>query len=248
MTYSLLLEALDPKPDRKALEEITVNVSSIARADSGGILKDWFGIVSSGLLITEAQAFQSALRNLGIETDIVPDMDIPALHEDFRCHLIELSEESIILTTAMNRRQERRRSELVFVAAGVVNRTRMVANYEVQTEVRRYKGARYDVKVDKLVSKCVEKTHFRIDLFFSTSPHRVSLEMDKDSVITFGGRPLRMKNTTELTVLMCDLHSLLPLDRQNLALRQLSTEPLYPSLHGYEEEIRWMFYRLGARG
>lgn len=248
MTFSLLLHALDPRPDRKALEAITVNVPGIARADSGGILSDWFGIVTYGLSIQDAHAFQTGLRTLGCETDIIPDSDIPALHSDFRCHIIDLDPENITLTTAMNRRQQRNRSELVFAAAGVVERARQESDYELQTEVRYIEGGAYTVNVPKRVSKTVEKDYFRIDLFFSSAPHRVSLEMDKDSVITYGSRPIRLKNRTELTVLMCDLQTLLPPDRQNLALRKLSTEPLYPSLHGYEEEIRWMFYRLGAKG
>ena len=72
--------------------------------------------------------------------------------------------------------------------------------------------------------------------------------MDKDSVITYGGRPIRMKNRTELTVLLVDLGSLLPPERMNRGLRELSTEALYPSLQAYEEEIRWAFCRLGAKG
>lgn len=248
MNYSLVLHALEPKPDRKALEQITDNVPSIARADAAGILWGWFGIVSSGLPIEDAQAFQAVLRTLGCETDIVPDGEIPSLHHDFRCHLIDLTAESIILTTAMNRRQVRGRDEFVFAAAGIVERERPVSDYEMQTEVRRAQGVRYVVKVDKLVTKTVEKDYFRIDLFFSHEPHRISLEMDKDSVITYGSRPLRMKNRTELTVLLADLKSLLPPDRMNRGLRELSTETLYPSLQTYEEEIRWSFYRLGAKG
>lgn len=247
MTFSLLLHTLDPKPDRKTLEELTVSVPAIARADAGGLLRDWFGIVASGLSIQDAHSFQTNLRKVGCETDLVPDSEIPALHSDFRCHIIDLDAETITLTTAMNRRQQRNRSELVFAAAGVVERARRETNYELQTEVRYTRNGAYHVPVQKRVSNTVEKDHFRIDLFFSFAPHRISLEMDSDSVITYGGRALRLKNTAELTVLMCDLQSLLPPDRQNLALRTLSTKPIYPSLHGYEEEIRWMFYRLGAK-
>ncbi len=248
MNFSLLLHSLEPKPDRKALEEITVDVPSVARADAAGILRGWFGIVSSGLSIEDATAFQAGLRTLGCETDIVLDGDIPSLHQDFRCHLIDLTAESIILTTAMNRRQERGRGEFVFAAAGVVERERPVSDYEMQTQVRYIEGAAYTTQVPTRVSKTVEKDYFRIDLFFSHAPHRISLEMDKDSVITYGGRPLRMKNRTELTVLLVDLASLMPPERMNQCLRELSTETPYPSLQAYEEEIRWAFHRLGAKG
>lgn len=248
MNFSLLLHALEPKPDRKALEEITVNVPSVARADAAGILRGWFGIVSSGLSIEDATAFQAGLRTLGCETDIVADGDIPSLHQDFRCHLIDLSGESIILTNAMNRRQERRRDEFVFAAAGIVERERPVSDYEMQTEVRYTQNGAYTYQVPTRVTKFVEKDFFRIDLFFSRKPHRISLEMDKDSLITYGGRPIRMKNRTELAVLLADLKSLLPPERMNRCLRELSTEPSYPSLQTYEEEIRWAFHRLGAKG
>ena len=252
MTFSLLLHALGPKPDRKALEEITVNVPAIARADSGGLLSDWFGIVTSGLSIQDAHAFQNGLRTLGCETDIVPDSDIPALHADFRCHLIDLDGENITLTTAMNRSQVRARHELVFAAAGVVDRDRFITEYRPSGNILDHiadsmtpnapeAGTNLKVRIE-------EFSHFRIDLFFSKAPHRISLEMKSDSVITYGGRPIGLKNTTELTVLMCDLQTLLPPSRQNLALRTLSTAPLYPSLHAYEEEVRWMFHRLGAKG
>lgn len=248
MSFSLLLHALEPKPDRKALEEITVDVAPIARADAAGILRGWFGIVSSGLSLEDAQAFQAGLRTLGCETDIVPDGDIPSLHKDFRCHLIDLTAETLILTNAMNRRQERGRDEFVFAAAGIVERERPVSDYEMQTEVRYIEGAAYTTQMPTRVTKFVEKDYFRIDLFFSREPHRISLEMDRDSVIAYGGRPIRMKNRTELTVLLADLGSLLPPERMNRGLRELSTETLYPSLQTYEEEIRWSFHRLGAKG
>jgi hypothetical protein len=32
------------------------------------------------------------------------------------------------------------------------------------------------------------------------------------------------------------------------SLRELSTTDIYPSMRAYEEEIRWAFYRLGAKG
>ncbi len=247
MSHSLLLHSLEPKPTRQELEEISAKVPSIARADCAQILNDWFGIVTSGLPFDDARSFQDALRAKGIATDVVADLDIPALHPDFRCQRIDLDASSITLTTAMNRRQVRGRSELVFVAAGFVERERMTAKSELQIET--HGGSRtYDVPVVKNVWSFEEKTYFRIDLFFTNDPHRVSLEIEKDTVMFHGEHPLRMKNTTGLTVLMCDLQTLIPPDRTNRGLRELSTETLYPSMHAYEEELRWAFYRLGAKG
>ncbi|MGJ8634966.1 MAG: hypothetical protein ACSHX7_13700 [Luteolibacter sp.] len=248
MTFSLLLHALEPKPTRQELEEISVNVRSIARADCAFMAEDWFGIVRSGLTIEEAALFQRGLRGKGMETDIVPDADIPALHHDFRCQRIDLSPQEITLTTALNRRQVRPMDELVFIAAGIVDRQRPVTKPELFQEVKHTTRGSYISTSPKNVQRMEEKRYFRIDLFFSSEPFRVSLEMGKDTVIAYGERLLRMKNTVELTVLLIDLQGLLPSERANRGICDLSTEALYPSLHAYEEEIRWSFYRLGARG
>ena len=248
MSFSLLLRTLEPKPDRKTLEEITVSVPSIARADAAGILRGWFGIVASRLSLEDARAFQNGLAGKGIAAEVVADIDIPALHQDFRCQRIDLDEASINLTTAMNRRQVRDRGKLVFAAAGFVERERMVTKSELQIETRGGTRGSYNVPVFKNVTSFEEKTCFRIDLFFTDDPHRVSLEIEKDTVMFHGDRPLRLKNTTGLIVLMCDLQAFIPPERMNLGLRELSTETLYPSLQTYEEEIRWAFHRLGAKG
>jgi hypothetical protein len=248
LSFSLLLHALDPKPTRQELEEISAQVPSVARADAAAILRGWFGIVASRLPLEDARAFQSGLAGKGIAADIVPDRDIPALHHDFRCQRIDLDDSSITLTTAMNRRLVRARGELVFVAAGFVERERMVTKSELQIETRGSARGTYNVPVFKNVRSFEEKTCFRIDLFFTNEPHRVSLEIEKDTVMFHGDHHLRLKHTTGLTVLMCDLQALIPPERMNRGLCELSTQTLYPSLQTYEEEIRWAFHRLGAKG
>lgn len=248
MKYSLLLHALDPKPTRQELEEISANVPSVARADCTYLLNDWFGIVASGLPLEEAQAFQAGLRGKGIASDVVEDREIPSLHHDFRCQRIDLHGSAITLTTAMNRRQDRDKAELVFVAAGFVNREKSSSTIVTDTELRWTADfVPYTTKVTRSAMKFEEKRYFRIDLFFSAEPHRVSLEIDKETVCLFGDRPIRLKNTTELLVLLVDLQSLLPPERMNSTLRDLALDRIHPTMHAYEEEIRWAFYRLGAK-
>lgn len=246
MSYSLVLHSLDSKPDRRALEEITVKVPSIARADAAGLLNDWYGIVCSNLPLRDAQAFQAGLRSLGCEADIVPDNQIPALHHDFRCQRLDIDGETIALTTAMNRRQVRNRKDLVFISAGLIDRERVGTIFETGPELRYSKYGAYISQVERRVMKIEEKRFFRIDLFFGSAPHRISFEMDKETIIRYGERAIRMKNTLDLTVLMVDLQALLPRERMNRNLREISTQAVYPSIHAYEEELRWEFYRLGA--
>ena len=248
MTYSLLLHALEPKPTRQELEEISVHVRSVARADCALMAEDWFGIVRSGLSIEDAALLQRGLRGKGLESDIIPDVDVPALHHDFRCQRIDLSRREVSLTTALNRKQTRPVEELVFVAAGMVDKQRPVSKSELIREVMPSGQGHYVTTSAKTVQRMEEKRYFRIDLFFSSEPFRVSLEMDKETIIRYGERVLRMKNTVELTVLLVDLQSMMPTERVNRGIREVTTQTLYPTFHAYEEEIRWSFYRLGARG
>jgi len=249
MTYSLLLHALEPKPTRQELEEISVKVPSIARADCAYLLNDWYGIVASNIPLEDARAFQAGFRLKGIESDVVEDRDIPALHHDFRCQRIDLDGPAITLTTAMNRRQVRDKGELVFAAAGFVDRQKAGRQTVTDTELRWTADfVPYTKKVTRSAMKFEERRYFRIDLFFSTESHRVSLEIDKETVCLYGERPLRLKNTTELLVLLVDIQSLLPPERMNSTLRDLSMDHIHSSMHAYEEEIRWAFFRLGAKG
>lgn len=248
MKYCLLLHSLDPRPTRQQLEEISVNVPSVARADCAFLADDWFGIVISDLLISDAEAFQAGLHGLGIGTDIITDAEIPTLHHDFRCQRIDISKDEIILSTAMGRKHPRKRSDLVFIAAGIVDREKAGSTTEMQPQVRYSKYGAYTTQVEKSVLKIEEKRFFRIDLFFGTDPHRISLEIDKETVCFYGERPIRMKDTLDLTVLMVDLQGLLPSERMNRSLRELSLKEIYPRMRAYEEEMRWAFYRLGAKG
>ena len=101
---------------------------------------------------------------------------------------------------------------------------------------------------DRNVLRIEEKRFFRIDFFFSSEPCRVSLEIEKETVFFYGDRSIRMKNKLDLTVLMVDLQALLPPERMNRSLRELSLTQVYPRMRAYEEELRWAFYRLGAQG
>jgi hypothetical protein len=247
-TYSVLLKSLQPQLGRQELEEISVKIPSIARADCARISAEWFGILISGISFEDATAFQEGLRAKGCETDVVIDHEVPALHHDFRCQRLDLEKNAVVLTSSMGRRLVRPRQELVFVSCGFLDKSRLVSKTELQIETRHTGRGSYSIPVQKTVRKEEEKSFFRVDFFFASEPRRVSLETSEESVMFYGERLLRLRNTTEILVLMVDLQSLLPPERMNRGLRELSTGKLYPSQNAYHEELRWSFHRLGARG
>lgn len=221
MSFSLLLHSLDPKPSRRELEEISVKVPSIARADCPGLVEDWFGIVASNLQMSDAMAFQAALKVRGYQTDVVPDFEIPALHSDFRCQRITFEDNAVLLNDAMGKLFYRTKNELVFIAAGLIGNARPRRDSD-------------------------EDICFRMDLFFSTPPHRISLEAREDSVLFYQGKLIRLRHKEDLAALMMKARAMLPEERLNHSLCNLSIASPYPSMHAYEEELRWAFYRLGA--
>lgn len=249
MTFSVVSENLDQRLSRRALEDAIKNVSSLTRADCVFINEDWFGIIASDLELTDAAEFQRGLRAHGCETSLVPDSDIPALHNDFRCKYIDFNEDTLNLRTAMNRPYPRKIHELVFIAAGSISRERMVSRMVspdpiLQAPVnymRHHSRPREVAKIEK-------QTNFRIDLFFSNDPFRISLELNDQNVIIHAGQAIRMRNTEGLMGLLSKLKALIPAERMNRGLQTMTMETIYPSFPAYQEELRWMFYRLGARG
>lgn len=246
MSFSLLLHKIEHPPTRQMLEEISLKVPGIAKADCAGFLEHWCGIVASNLELHDAQAFQAALRSAGYETDIVLDRDIPALHSDYRCQRIAVTDQLIMLTDAMGKSRDKPRHELVFASAGTIERQTLVTKFKAELETPDTAHGDYMALVERRFKQAINKTFFRIDLFFTHEPNRISIEIDSDTVFFYGDLPMRLKNTLNLKILMTDLSCLLPPDRMNTSLRERSLDHIYSSMNAYEEEIRWAFYRLGA--
>lgn len=247
MSFSLLLHHIDHPPSRQILEDISLNVPGVAKADCVGFLEHWLGIVASNLELNDAQAFQSALRSAGYETDIVLDRDIPVLHSDYRCQRIAITDQLLLLTDAMGRSRNKPRNELVFASAGIVERQTLVTKFRVEIETRYSSHGNYSVPVENRFRKAVDKSVFRIDLFFTHEPNRISIEIDSESVFFYSDILMRLRDTLNLKILMTDLSFLLPAERMNTSLRERSLDHTYSSMNAYEEEIRWAFYRLGAK-
>ena len=110
---SLLLKDLDRPIPREVLEEASVSVPSIARADAARIKEhQQGGILVSHLPRPEALAFQRALAKLGHDTEVVADRDMPKLHDSRQVQRIGLRGESLVLTDGMGRERVRAVADL----------------------------------------------------------------------------------------------------------------------------------------
>jgi hypothetical protein len=232
-TYSLLQVSLDQTIDRDALEDASVVVPSVARADCASMQRDLFGVLVSHLPLEEARIFQAELKRRGFPTDVVADHDLPTLHEAFTIQRIELQGNVLCFTDTVGRVQTRPREGLVFVAGGFLT----------QNRIKHSLIAMGDADMDRPEQQ-TSSPEFRLDFFFWSAPHRLRASISAESMMFFQQRPMRLRDTALLLGAMMDLQELLPRERVGAGLRRPDTKIFYPSLKSYEEEIRWHFYRL----
>ena len=247
-TYSLLQVSLDQTIDRESLEEASVVIPSVARADCAHLQRDLFGIVVSNLPFEEAKAFQAELKRRGFPTDVVADDELPVLHEAFTIQRIELKRESLLFTDTMGREQTRTLDDLAFVAGGFLTREKMKVEKFVSLETKRSPEGTYPEFVTHRETTFEKVPEFRLDFFFWSASNRLRASVSAESTVFFQGRPLRLRDTALLLGAMMDLQELRPAERVGAGLRRSDTTTFYPSLRSYEEEIRWHFHRLTPRG
>ena len=241
-TYSLLQVSLDQTIDRATLEEASDVVKSVARADCAHMQRDLFGIVVSNLPLDEAQAFQAELKRRGFPTDVVADDELPALHEPFTIQRIDINKDSLVFTDTMGKAKTRAIPDLVFVAGGFLTRSKMKSVLVMESDSARGPQARQPVLEQQ--HRFEDVPEFRLDFFFWSAPNRLRASVSSESVMFFRGRPMRLRDTVLLRGAMMDLQELLPPERVGAGLKRSDTKNFYPSLHSYEEEIRWHFHRL----
>ncbi len=242
-TFSLLLESPDQEIDRTSLEDASVSVRSIARADCARLHREMNGILVSGLDQGDAEAFHRALLTRNFPTRVVADADIPTLHQGFQIQSITIREEVLLLTDSMGRERVKPISDLVFIASGFVNRL------EVRSETKHfidYSGPRGGAPSVVTERELIEENQsaFRMDFFFWSDPHRLQWVLAEDSAIFHQGRPIRLRNTEALLRVSQSMAALLPPERLSIDACTPGHTRIHPNLRSYENGIRWHFHRL----
>lgn len=246
-SFSLLQSLLRQSISREALEAASADVPSVALADCAGIQRNLFGIVVSGLPFDEATAFQSALKRHNFSTEVAEDSVIPVLHEAFTVQRVAISDGGLTFTDAMGRSQSRPLDELVFVAGGFLTRERLKSMIVLESgNPRTQRESQHKVR-QETVHRLEPLLEFRLDFFFSSAQHRLRAVVSAENTLFFRERPLRLRDTALLLGAMMDLAELLPPDRVGEGLKQTDTGTYYPSLRGYEDEIRWHFHGFRTR-
>lgn len=237
-TYSLLQLSLDQTISREDLEDASAVARSVARADCARIQRELFGILISALPFDEAMAFQAELQRRGFPTEVVPDDEIPLLHEPFGIQRFSENGDVLQFSDSLGRIQTRPLADLVFLAGGHVERARM----KVIESQRVDYSTRGMPSMESRRSVVQESEgEFYLDFFFWTEPNRLRLALTRTSTIFYQNQPLRLRDADTLRTVASSLRNLLPPERRNGGISHGTT---YPSSLCYEEEIRWHFHRL----
>ncbi|MES2919922.1 MAG: hypothetical protein V4819_00095 [Verrucomicrobiota bacterium] len=243
-TYSLLQVSQDQTIDRSSLEDASVVVRSVARGDCARLHRELFGILISGLAREDAEIFQAELKRRDFPTDVVADQDLPQLHEPFTVQRFEVKGDVLLFTDFMGRIQTRPSTDLVFLAGGFLTQVEIKTDWEMHVKgPRSTRGGAPTIEIEKHRWE-EDELEFRLDFFFWAAPNRVRLALTGSTAIFYQGQPLRLRHPDGLLRMMTDLLKLLPKERVTAGLRRDDARPYYPSVHCYEEEIRWHFYHL----
>jgi hypothetical protein len=242
-TFSLLQLSLDQKIERRAFEDASMAVASLSRADCAMLYRDLYGIVVSDLPEDEALAFQTELAQRDFPTVVVPDSELPLLDESFQVHDIVLREGNLEFTDSMGHQRIRPVGELEFLAAGFVSRLHFKNEWHqhLDSGIDSNGAARLVTEHERHEESEIE---FRLDFFFSTAPERQHAALGMDSLMTFQGFPLLLREKAALIEMASAMADLLPSGRVNTFLREPGNHPHYPTFHGYKEEIGWFLHGL----
>lgn len=243
-TFSLLQISLDQMIGRDSFLETAEGTETVAKTDLVQHHRDLFGIVVSRLPHGDAVRMKAALDARGFPVEIVDDAELPPLPADFQVQRVETEGEWLRFTDSMGRVTSRALADLVFLSGGYLMRTRVKPGNVLNPNRGRQRGYGED-GVERIYREEPEK-EFRIEFFFWTTPQRMKLSLIATNAIFVNGRHIQLHKEEDIATTVAEIRAVLPVERSNTGIR--SSKILYPSLHAYDEEIRWHFHRIAKGG
>jgi hypothetical protein len=245
-TFSVIQRSLDQEIELHQLEEASMHVPTIARADCRRIHNLLAGIFISRLSRPEALAFQRGLAAQGHEADVVDDAQLPPLPAGMRSMRVSRIDKDLHFRDFMDRVTIIPSHEILFIAAGCIEDTR-TKRQTVTTHVNVGRGG--TIPVDETRLREVAERSVRIDIFFSRAPHRFSLSAGDATRFFVQDQPVYLRKPEVIAWAFQKVRGWAPAAcRLNGAIHDEQPLGRRVPLVKYEEEIRWRFYRLREQG
>ena len=244
--FSVIQRRLEDPVTRGQLEQASDHAPSIARADCVRMHAMLAGIFISRLPREEAIAFQRGLAGQGIESDVVPDTELPELPVGMRSMRVNRIDHAFHFRDFMDRLTIIPQTELLFVAAGCIEDSRLKRTTRNVMNTTGY-GTSFPFQEQQL--NVIAERSVRIDVFFGRPPYRFSFSVGEASRFMIDDQPVYLHNPEDIGRAFRQVRDWVPAAaRTNSLIRLGQPGSRRVPFAVYQSEIRWRFYRLRESG
>jgi len=238
-------------PPVEQLKRAFRQVPFLTDIDAHTLAQDAYGILVKNLAPADAAKLQSALRNEGIETEIVQQQSLPAIPQAKFVRRIDCQPEALMIYDPLGRGFRLEWGHVMMIAAGDVflNKFKTIRTTRpVTRHVAGLSGAiSYEDTVTDTRTREERSHHLLLEIILRRGVLRYSLEAQQIDFTCLGAR--RTKSVeVNFQLLVRDLASFTPhaiLNRGAYYIRKNVSEIFtYPSKNAFFEEIIWLLWRM----
>ena len=234
MGYAIMQKEL-VVPDLGQLKRAFTVLPQLTDMDAQTVVHDAYGIIMRGLDLESAGLLQSALQLEGVHTEVIDESKLPSFLPAKVVHQIELGASHLTLYDPMKRVSEVPWGDIMLLAAGLV-RTR--GQHKVR-ELETIGGTRSREEVAE---------HLVIEIFLNGGTARYSVNGD-DFIWEHLGARMTGDKPMNFVLTLAELSRRAPQAGMNRGAFLGAQDPPelfpYPSRQMFNEELTWMFWRIG---
>lgn len=250
MTYAIVQSTLDV-PDIERLKRAFRAVPTLTDLDAHILANDAFGILVKRKSLEHARVLLQALRNEGIEAEMVPDQSLPVMPPTKFVRKIACSPEALILHDPLGRPFPLPWEHIMMIAAGNV---RMQQFNSVRSVKYSPSVDGHEVEMREVEYSTREQTtvQFLLELIISRAALRYTVTVDKPMLHQFLGKDFNPNLEASFGMLVRQLACYAPNAAVNRGAYYLKAGAgevfFYPSQNAFHEEIIWLLWRAAQRG
>ena len=247
MRYAILQRHLEP-PRVETLQQAFQNLKCLTAYDAHILANDAFGVLVKNLSGKDASAIQGALAAVGVETEMVPEKQLPPMPSAKLVRRAECSLEAFMIYDPAGRKFPVEWRHVTLIAAGSVR----LSQFKTTETTRRV--IRFDMRGHPRTETVTDKNtreerafKLLLEVFLGRAVARYSIAADKFLYHYLGPRQAKAMESN-FALLVRDLIHHAPhavLNRGAYYIRDNPTGFLpYPTKNAFFEEITWMLWQM----
>jgi hypothetical protein len=246
MPYAVLQPDLNP-PRIEQLQRAFRFVPGLTPGDAHILSRDAFGILVKDFSKEQAGALQGALRNEGIETEIVDQSWLPELPPKKLVQRLDCTPEHLLIYDPLGRSFPLDWRHVMLVAAGVVQLSEFVQYQETRANPFDFQRYQAEEPERETVFRETQQLRLMAEIVITGAVLRYSVAAEKFNFAYLGERNTR-NAAANFSLLVRDIIQHSPntgLNRGAATLRVDATQIFeYPSKNAFYEEIVWMLWQI----